>query len=506
MEKICEFCTALRPVVYCKSDAAHLCLSCDAKVHSANALSSRHLRSLLCDLCRYRPAYVRCTDHQMFMCRSCERSLHDGSSQHRKQVISSYMGCPSAKDFAALWGFELNEQGNSTRQGHFVSSSHGSEDSSVVNLAIPRQSCSQIGGPSVLCTVNPATLGSSTESEVESSSQQSKIYKGQQQHSSHIMQQILDLKRLQLTDGSNLLPMIRGQEQTDISSSIHYSPEFDENLDQHSQLSQDSSLQELKVETLPFTFSQMENLPSSSNVGLPVPGESFWQCKSPVQSSQLWSQNMQDLGVCEELYNEDFNIPDVDLTFRNFEELFGGDQDPIRSLLDDKDFSCSSVERDLSHDTSDYVHLRAMEDVASSIYITHSAHMEKDMGPSSQVHNLSRSMDFPRPIQPSYSTLSFSVSRFSAESNGTDCLDSGLSPYTIGGEPSNNSPELDGAHLEAREIAKMRYKEKKKSRLHEKQIRYPTRKARADVRKRVKGRFVKKENYGSDFIDVTQSY
>ena len=103
--------------------------------------------------------------------------------------------------------------------------------------------------------------------------------------------------------------------------------------------------------------------------------------------------------------------------------------------------------------------------MASSIYITHSAHMEKDMGPSSQVHNLSRSMDFPRPIQPSYSTLSFSVSRFSAESNGTDCLDSGLSPYTIGGDSSNNSPELDGAHLEAREIAKMRYKEKKKSRL-----------------------------------------
>ena len=178
MEKICEFCTALRPVVYCKSDAAHLCLSCDAKVHSANALSSRHLRSLLCDLCRYHPAYVRCTDHQMFMCRSCDRSLHDGSSQHQKQVISSYMGCPSAKDFAALWGFELNEQGNNTRQDHFVSTSHGSEDSSVENLAIPRQSCSQIGGPSVLCTVNPATLGSSTESEVGSSSQQSKVRQG----------------------------------------------------------------------------------------------------------------------------------------------------------------------------------------------------------------------------------------------------------------------------------------------------------------------------------------
>jgi hypothetical protein len=71
---------------------------------------------------------------------------------------------------------------------------------------------------------------------------------------------------------------------------------------------------------------------------------------------------MQDLGVCEELvYKDDFNIPDVDLTFRNFEELFGGDQDPIRSLLDDKDISCYSVVKDLSHDTLDNGHARAME-------------------------------------------------------------------------------------------------------------------------------------------------
>lgn len=90
--------------------------------------------------------------------------------------------------------------------------------------------------------------------------------------------------------------------------------------------------------------------------------------------------------------------------------------------------------------------------------------MGKDIGPSDQVFNLPGSADCPRPIRSSYSTLSFSVSRFSAESSGTDCLDSGLSPYIIG-EPSHNSPNLEGAHLDAREIAKMRYKEKKKSRL-----------------------------------------
>ncbi|XP_031279480.1 zinc finger protein CONSTANS-LIKE 15-like isoform X1 [Pistacia vera] len=39
--------------------------------------------------------------------------------------------------------------------------------------------------------------------------------------------------------------------------------------------------------------------------------------------------------------------------------------------------------------------------------------------------------------------------------------------------------------------AMQRYKEKKKTRRYEKHIRYESRKARADTRKRVKGRFVK---------------
>lgn len=43
---------------------------------------------------------------------------------------------------------------------------------------------------------------------------------------------------------------------------------------------------------------------------------------------QIWLQNMQDLGVCDEVQClDDVNIPDVDLTFRNFEELFGGEQE-----------------------------------------------------------------------------------------------------------------------------------------------------------------------------------
>ncbi|CAI0408354.1 unnamed protein product [Linum tenue] len=49
--KICELCAGA-PDVYCNSDDAFLCFNCDARVHQANFLVSRHLRLLLCRTCR----------------------------------------------------------------------------------------------------------------------------------------------------------------------------------------------------------------------------------------------------------------------------------------------------------------------------------------------------------------------------------------------------------------------------------------------------------------------
>lgn len=62
---------------------------------------------------------------------------------------------------------------------------------------------------------------------------------------------------------------------------------------------------------------------------------------------------MQDLGMCEDIFHDDFSIPNVDISFRDFEELFGADKDPMRVLTDDKDVSCSSVDKDMSVDKSD---------------------------------------------------------------------------------------------------------------------------------------------------------
>lgn len=105
MERRCEFCKEAKAVVFCKSDTAHLCLTCDAKVHSANALSYRHPRTLVCESCRSQPAFVRCFDHRAFMCQSCDIT-HHLSLDHHKKLVSCYVGCPSAKDLAELWGFD----------------------------------------------------------------------------------------------------------------------------------------------------------------------------------------------------------------------------------------------------------------------------------------------------------------------------------------------------------------------------------------------------------------
>ncbi|CAL5396638.1 unnamed protein product [Camellia sinensis] len=501
MDKVCEFCMGLRPVIYCKADAAHLCLSCDAKVHSANALSNRHPRTPVCEACRYRPAHVRCSDHRMFMCHGCDCSLHKDSSQHQKQVISSFMGCPSAKDFAVLWGFELNKLENSTLQNQFVLTSCVSVDTGVKNSNFPRQSMSspQTGGPSLASQASTVTSILGAEYEVGLSSQHTEVFnKGkQQQDTSIILQQIFDLERLQLTEGDKNSSLIRGKQTTDISSSTYdTSWKLDQSFQHSLGLGADPH-QELNVEYFSSPFPPLENLTLSSTVGNHLQGEPLWQCRSPTQSFQLWSQNMQDLGICEELACiNDFNIPDVDLTFQNFEEFFGCDQDLTRALFDDKDMTCSSVNKDTSLNGLDHSHAKEIEvwmmwkllresikclanlgnirgnlwinnpsrykiqfltidaSVASSVYIIQSANLDKDIG-------LFSCEGCSYQIRPSYSSLSPSLTKFSAESNATDYMEGCFSPVIAREESPCNSPELKGSESNTEGNAMLRHKDKK---------------------------------------------
>ncbi|KAL3824108.1 hypothetical protein ACJIZ3_020137 [Penstemon smallii] len=250
METVCEFCKSLNPIVYCKADAAHLCLSCDAKVHSANSLSYRHSRTLVCESCRSQPAFVGCFVCGVFMCKSCD-DVHDDLQQQQQQhkrelmISSSYVGSPCAKELAALWGFgegeSIQSQSQSQSQSLFATKVCKDDDSKQPNT------CS-------------------------------------------VLQQILHLERIQLISHNN---------------SQH------ESIDRNPQ-------NEIRIEEDPYYSS---------------PFDSFSQCKN---NELIWLHDMQDLGVCDEVDSfDDVQIPDVDLIFRNFDEVFGNQNEPSRELVHD---------------------------------------------------------------------------------------------------------------------------------------------------------------------------
>ncbi|KAF3526738.1 hypothetical protein F2Q69_00051020, partial [Brassica cretica] len=131
-----------------------------------------------------------------------------------------------------------------------------------------------------------------------------------QREAGFILRQILELEKLQLRKENKSLSLT----EQDGPSPLELPKQSEERLVHLLQTRKD----------LIVDFS---HLSSSSTLG-----DSYWECKSPVnKNTQLWDQNLQDIGVCEDTIcdDHDFHIPDIDLTFRNFEELFGADYDLV---------------------------------------------------------------------------------------------------------------------------------------------------------------------------------
>ncbi|KAH0853562.1 hypothetical protein HID58_093080 [Brassica napus] len=56
------------------------------------------------------PASVRCSDERVSLCQNCDWSGHnnDATSQHKRQSINCYSGCPSSEELASIWSFCLD--------------------------------------------------------------------------------------------------------------------------------------------------------------------------------------------------------------------------------------------------------------------------------------------------------------------------------------------------------------------------------------------------------------
>ncbi|KAK2376365.1 Zinc finger protein CONSTANS-like [Trifolium repens] len=402
MCSLCDFCGDQRSVVYCRSDAASLCLSCDRNVHSANSLSKRHSRTLVCERCNSQPAYVRCVDEKVSLCQNCDWSAHGtdpSSSTHKRQSINCYSGCPSASELSSIWPF-------------------------FSDIPSMGEACEQELG---LMSIN------------------------------------------ENSDNKPLLP-----ESKNVSGSTQFAdlPNNDKPRPGTSSIPESS--------TKPHIIDQAP--------------EPFDECMPKLQCSSRKAP-----ALCEDdnLY-DDFNIDDMDLELENYKEIFAFalnhseeyfEKGSIDSLFERKDMSASAVAAE-----------GPSARFASSIQPAYSNAASADSILSTKTEPVLYYTE-----SQSQSNISFSSA--TKDASPGDNLECGASSMLLMGEPPWCPPcPVTSIQSTNRSNAVLRYKEKKKNRKFDKKVRYASRKARADVRKRVKGRFVKAgETFDYDPLSETRS-
>ncbi|CAH8327930.1 unnamed protein product [Eruca vesicaria subsp. sativa] len=80
----CDTCRSAACTVYCRADSAYLCTNCDAQVHAANRLASRHERVRVCESCERAPAAFFCKADAASLCTACDSQIHSANPLARR--------------------------------------------------------------------------------------------------------------------------------------------------------------------------------------------------------------------------------------------------------------------------------------------------------------------------------------------------------------------------------------------------------------------------------------
>ncbi|OAY35070.2 zinc finger protein CONSTANS-LIKE 9 [Manihot esculenta] len=415
MGYICDFCGDQRSMVYCRSDAACLCLSCDRNVHSANALSKRHSRTLICERCNSQPALFRCFEERISLCQNCDWMVHGNSSStttHKRQTINCFSGCPSASELSSIWSFVLN----------FPSVGESTCEQELGLMSIAENSSTGAWGPNENI-INQSVSGAVAADEA------------------------LDIAKSSVYGGTSSMP---------------------------------------ELISLPNNTEKPVGSANAPLSKLCCPGT-----KGPAVSGD------------DDLY-EDFNMDEVDLNIENYEELFGFTLNNSEELFENGGIDSLFGTKDISAADSN---CQGAGEEGLSVGLVNT--MQQACSNAASADSMMSAKTEPVlcfTTRQGHSSLSFSG--LTGESSAGDYQDCGASSMLLMGEPPWCPPCPESSCPSAnRSNAVMRYKEKKKTRKFEKRVRYASRKARADVRRRVKGRFVKAgDNYDYDPLSQIRSY
>jgi hypothetical protein len=364
MDAVCDFCEEGRATVYCRADSARLCLSCDRHVHSANALSLRHVRTLLCDGCNLRPAAVRCPVENLALCQSCDWDSHGNSpiaSQHRRHAFDCFSGCPSAAELGSLWGCDLlpssvESRGVSTAtraaaprnlQGFVNSNGSSYGGPGKVATFASMSAAAAAGGPPLVAkspvpTTGPVMMGKGGGG--QGSKQQSREAVVQQLHKLRVLDPQVQMQEVPMSLSLHLSkkppsslqsspsePLTRASCVSQIQEQ-EQQPKACTNQQPHSnhhQQQQEAANLQNSRSLDSQILAASETLQLKTEVcsdGLMQGGDALWHSSS----CQLWGQNMQDLGICggEGDPCEGFSMADIDLSFDNYEDIFSSTQGP----------------------------------------------------------------------------------------------------------------------------------------------------------------------------------
>ncbi|XP_057524816.1 zinc finger protein CONSTANS-LIKE 2 isoform X2 [Amaranthus tricolor] len=94
--RVCDTCQSAPCTVYCKADSAYLCTSCDARIHAANQVASRHERVWVCEACERAPAAFLCKADAASLCATCDADIHSANPlarRHQRVPIMPVAGC-----------------------------------------------------------------------------------------------------------------------------------------------------------------------------------------------------------------------------------------------------------------------------------------------------------------------------------------------------------------------------------------------------------------------------
>lgn len=199
----------------------------------------------------------------------------------------------------------------------------------------------------------------------------------------------------------------------------------------------------------------------------------------------------------------DFDMDEVDISLENYDELFGYALTHSEQLLENGGIDSLFGRRNMSISDSNCRGGPGVQGTA--VGVTNPMQPTcSNAASADSVMSIKTEPNLGLTARQAHSGVSFSG--VTGESDGGDYQDCGASPMLLQGEPPWCPPCPESSFQTNRTEAVKRYKEKKKTRKFDKRVRYESRKARADVRKRVKGRFVKAGDvYDYDPMSHTRS-